>query len=67
MNPTATARAYKIVSRLAAPKGARILDLYAGSGGISLRLLADGAAHVVARRGSAAAIRLLVPPQRQMG
>ncbi|MBK8013583.1 MAG: 23S rRNA (uracil(1939)-C(5))-methyltransferase RlmD [Deltaproteobacteria bacterium] len=57
VNPTAAARAYRLVSQLAMPVvGARVLDLYAGSGGIALRLLADGALHVVAVESSAAAI-----------
>jgi 23S rRNA (uracil1939-C5)-methyltransferase len=48
INPGAAGRLYARAVADADPAGARVLDLYAGSGGVSLALLAAGAASVVA-------------------
>lgn len=48
VNPGAAARLYAEAARAAAPAGATILELYAGSGGLTLTLLARGAARVMA-------------------
>lgn len=48
VNPHAAARLYAEVVAAVAPEGAEVLDLYAGSGGIALSLLAAGAARVTA-------------------
>lgn len=47
VNPGAAERMYARVSELIEPEGKRVLDLYSGSGGISLTLLAAGAYEVL--------------------
>lgn len=47
VNPGAAARLYEKVVELIAPEGRRVLDLYSGSGGIALSLLAAGAEEVL--------------------
>lgn len=48
VNPLAAAELYRRVVSALAPKGRRFVDLYAGSGGVSLSLLSAGARHVTA-------------------
>lgn len=57
VNPQAAAALYALVTELAPPAGARVLDLYAGSGGIGLTLAAQGAAQVTAVERVEAAVR----------
>lgn len=48
INPGAAGLLYATAVAAAAPAGKRVLDLYAGSGGVSLAMLAAGASSVVA-------------------
>lgn len=48
VNPLAAAALYARAVSLAAPQGARVLDLYSGSGGLALALARAGAASVTA-------------------
>lgn len=48
VNPLAAAELYARAVALAAPDGARVLDLYSGSGGLALALARAGAASVTA-------------------
>ncbi len=47
VNPGAAERLYRRVAELVEPADRRVLDLYSGSGGIALTLLAEGAAEVL--------------------
>jgi 23S rRNA (uracil1939-C5)-methyltransferase len=47
VNPFAAERLYARAAELAAPEGRRVLDLYAGSGGVALTLAAAGAEEVL--------------------
>ena len=47
INPAAAERLYQRVAELVEPEGAKVLDLYAGSGGISLTLAHRGAQRVL--------------------
>ena len=57
VNPKAAAVLYRRVAETIAPDGAEVVDLYAGSGGIALTLLAAGAARVTAVESHPAAVR----------
>lgn len=46
INPGAAAQLYQVAARLLAPAGQSVLELYAGSGGLSAVLLAAGAARI---------------------
>lgn len=48
VNPLAAAELYRVACEGAEPEGARVLDLYAGSGGVGLALLHAGATSVLA-------------------
>lgn len=48
VNPSAAAELYRVSAEGAQAKGLRVLDLFAGSGGVGLALAADGAIEVLA-------------------
>lgn len=56
VNPGAAARLYERVVERVVPEGLRVLDLYSGSGGIALSLLAAGAAEVLGIERTPAAV-----------
>jgi 23S rRNA (uracil1939-C5)-methyltransferase len=66
VNPRAAALLYERVRDLAEPTNKRILDLYAGSGGISLAL-APGSARVLGVERSAAAVAAACRTAQTMG
>jgi 23S rRNA (uracil1939-C5)-methyltransferase len=57
VNPLAASELYRALVRALAPQTKRILDLYAGSGGISFQLALSGAREVVAVEANKDAVR----------
>lgn len=67
INPAAAAVLYARVAATLRPAGRRVLDLYAGSGGISLTLAHAGAAFVTGVERSAEAARAATASAARMG
>lgn len=67
VNPLGAASLYAAAVAGAAPKGRRVVDLYAGSGGLSLSLLAAGATHVESVEASEEAVRAAAASAESMG
>jgi 23S rRNA (uracil1939-C5)-methyltransferase len=67
VNPAMAARLYAEAVAWADARGRRALDLYAGSGGLTLTLLAQGAAHVTAVERVPAATAALARAAERLG
>ncbi len=67
VNPGAARHLYSRVAQLLKPQGEDLLELYAGSGGLSLQLLAAGAKHVLSAETIPSAVQAALSSAASMG